>query len=98
MRISSRTVALLLSGFALYRWRPHDSSMAYFLFALLVALVLIWFPEKIDEYTFGTWTKGNRIDVHTPPLMIAIFGWMLLLVEVVVVTHPEWITHFFYGS
>lgn len=28
-------------------------------------LLLIWFPEQVDDYTFGTWDKGNRINVHT---------------------------------
>lgn len=42
-------------------------------------LLLIWFPSEVDEFTFGAWYQGYRIDSHTPPVLIAWFGWILLL-------------------
>jgi uncharacterized membrane protein YoaT (DUF817 family) len=42
-------------------------------------LLLIWFPREVDEFTYGAWTKGNRIDSHTPAVLIAGFGWILLV-------------------
>lgn len=42
-------------------------------------LALIWFPEQIDDLSFGAWTKGAQIDAHTPPVAIAAMGWLFLL-------------------
>jgi hypothetical protein len=81
----------------LLRLWPSMSTVGYVLLALAAPIVLIWFPEQVDDYTFGMWDKGNRIDVHTPPLMIAIFGWALLLLEASVVFYPPWLAHFLYG-
>jgi hypothetical protein len=39
--------------------------------------VLIYFPDTIDDWTFGTFTRGGQIDSHTPPWMIAGLGWIL---------------------
>ena len=50
-----------------------------------------------DEYTFGTWDKGNRIDRHTPPVMIVMFGWVILFLEASIVFDPDWVTRFLYG-
>jgi hypothetical protein len=43
------------------------------------ALALIWFPKQIDDITFGAWYRGYQIDSHTPGVLIAAMGWMLLL-------------------
>jgi uncharacterized membrane protein YoaT (DUF817 family) len=42
-------------------------------------LALIWFPNAINEYTLGTWSRGGQIDTPTPPPLIAAFGWILLI-------------------
>jgi len=42
-------------------------------------LALIWFPEEVDEFTFGAWYRGNQIDSHSPPVLIAVMGWVALL-------------------
>jgi hypothetical protein len=42
-------------------------------------LVLIWFPDEIDEFTYGAWYRGYQIDSHTPPVLIASMGWIVLL-------------------
>ena len=48
-------------------------------------LSLIWFPDDVNDLTMGSWTKGAQIDVPTPPLMIAGFGWLVLLAISIVV-------------
>jgi hypothetical protein len=65
----------------MFRVLPNSSGLVGVLLAVTPPIILIWFPEQVDDYTFGLWYKGNRIDSHTPPLMIAIFGWALLLLE-----------------
>jgi hypothetical protein len=47
---------------------------------LFVALILIWFPKDVNEMTLGLWHAGYKIDAPTPPLMIAAFGWAILIV------------------
>jgi hypothetical protein len=42
-------------------------------------LALIWFPEQIDELTFGAWYRGYQIDSHTPGVAVAAMGWAFLL-------------------
>ena len=42
-------------------------------------LALIWFPEQIDDLSFGSWSTGAQIDTHTPAPVIAFMGWVLLL-------------------
>ena len=44
-----------------------------------LAEVLIFFAGQIDDLTFGSSGKGYQIDRHTPPFLIAGFGWLLLL-------------------
>jgi hypothetical protein len=46
---------------------------------LLPRPVLVGFPAQIEDYTVGMWSKGNRIDVHTPAFLIASMGWLFLL-------------------
>lgn len=42
-------------------------------------LALIWFPEQIDDLTFGAWSRGSQIDRHTPAAAIVSMGWVFLL-------------------
>lgn len=42
-------------------------------------LTLIWFPQQIDDLTFGAWYRGYQIDSHTPGIAIAAMGWLFLL-------------------
>ena len=50
----------------------------YCLFTVIV-LVLIWFPDEVNDYTVGLWIDSYKIENPTPPFMIAGFGWILLL-------------------
>ena len=42
-------------------------------------LALIWFPEQIDDLTYGTWSRGHQVDSRTPKDAIAALGWAILL-------------------
>ena len=46
-------------------------------------LALIWFPEQIDDLTYGAWYRGYQIDSHTPSGAIAVLGWFILLLCVI---------------
>ncbi|MBL9081817.1 MAG: hypothetical protein JNK76_08435 [Planctomycetales bacterium] len=45
---------------------------------LLLPLALIWFPEEFGSFT-GYIGHGRRIDAETPPVLISLLGWLLLL-------------------
>jgi hypothetical protein len=53
-----------------------------------IGLVLIYFPDTIDDLTFGTFTRGGQIDAHTPPWMIAGIGWILIILMVAALFRP----------
>jgi hypothetical protein len=59
------------------------------------ACLIIWFPDVVDDVTFGTTRAGYQIDSHTPPWLIEIAGWVLLLLHVSVRFFPNWIGHAF---
>lgn len=83
MNISlSRALSLLVVAAAYVRayWIPHG-----FLIVTLIStpiLALIWFPEQIDDLTYGAWYQGAQIDSHTPGLAVAALGWLFLLLFV----------------
>jgi hypothetical protein len=80
MNISlSRALSLLVVAAAYVRacWVPSG-----FWIVTLVSgpiLALIWFPEQIDDLTFGAWYQGSQIDSHTPGIAVAALGWIFLL-------------------
>jgi hypothetical protein len=90
-RLVNRSLTFIVVAASVLRVMPDLEGSALIFLALAPPIVLIWFPEQVDEYTFETWYKGNRIDSHTPPLMIALFGWILLLLEASVVFAPKWV-------
>jgi hypothetical protein len=78
IRLVSRILSLVVVAAALWRvWDVHTGPW-YVVLVVIPALVFIWFPETVDDYTFGTWAYGNRIDSHTPAFLIASLGWVLL--------------------
>jgi hypothetical protein len=83
MNISlSRALSLLVVAAAYVRacWIPHG-----FLIVTLISapiLALIWFPEQIDDLTYGAWYQGAQIDSHTPGVAVAALGWLFLLLFV----------------
>ena len=78
----SRVLSLLVVAVAHVRawWVPSG-----FWIVTLVSspvLALIWFPEQIDEFTFGAWYRGYQIDSHTPGVAVAAMAWIFLLLFV----------------
>jgi hypothetical protein len=75
----SRVLSLLVVAATYVRacWIPSGFWIVTFVSGPLLAL--IWFPEQIDDLTYGTWYKGNQIDSHTPGAAIAAIGWIFLL-------------------
>jgi hypothetical protein len=56
---------------------PSGFGLVILIFVPLLAL--IWFPEQIDDLTYGAWYRGYQIDSHTPGVAIAALGWFILL-------------------
>ena len=75
----SRVLSLLVVAAAYLRafWIPSGFWIVTLVSGPLLAL--IWFPEQIDEFTFGGWYRGYQIDSHTPGIAIAALGWIFLL-------------------
>jgi hypothetical protein len=75
----SRVLSLAVVAAAYLRswWIPSG----FWVVTLVCApvLALIWFPEQIDDLTFGAWYRGYQIDSHTPGIAIAALGWVFLL-------------------
>ncbi len=46
--------------------------------ALLLPLVLIWFPDELGSM-IGYAGRGGNIDVETTPIFISIMGWFFLV-------------------
>ncbi len=79
MRLStSRLLSLVVTAAAGLHVLRTSMQSWYVLIMVVPALLLIGFAEQIDEPTFGTWHHGYRIDTHTPAVLIAGFGWILL--------------------
>ena len=83
-RLTSRALSLAVAAAVLLHILRISPRSWYVTLIIVPALVLIWFPDEIDELTFGVWTRGYQIDTHTPGPMIAAVGWILLIVEAVV--------------
>lgn len=47
---------------------------------LLIPLACIWFGEELGAYT-GSW-GARSIDAESPGCLVAFFGWVLLLIPV----------------
>jgi len=75
----SRVLSLLVVAAAYVRawWIPSGFWIVTLVSAPILAL--IWFPEQIDDLTFGTWSGGYQIDSHTPGVAVAALGWIFLL-------------------
>jgi hypothetical protein len=83
MNISlSRALSLLVVAAAYVRacWIPSGFWLVTFVSAPILAL--IWFPEQIDDLTFGAWYQGSQVDRHTPAIAVAALGWIFLLLFV----------------
>ena len=45
---------------------------------LLLPLALIWFPEELGSMT-GYVGRGGNIDTESPPILVSIMGWFILV-------------------
>jgi uncharacterized membrane protein YoaT (DUF817 family) len=95
VRSTSRALSVLLVLAALWRAWPESLLIWYVVIIGGPGLVVIWFPELIDELFFGTWHHGYRIDSHTPAVLIAAVGWVLLLINLSIVFDPALISRLF---
>ena len=75
----SRILSLLVVAAAYLRalWIPSGFWVVTLVSAPILAF--IWFPEQIDDLTFGTWYGGSQVDAHTPGTAVAALGWIFLL-------------------
>ncbi len=90
--ICSRNLAFLLSIADLWRVRAYDRGVWYVLTSDGLALIFIFFADEIDDLTFGQWVGqgAGKIDVHTPPFLIALFGWVILLLNTAMLFFTAW--------
>jgi len=95
MRWLSRSLSLVVVAASLWKALNADLGIGYVALGIVPILVLIWFPETVDEYTFGNWLYGYRIDSHTPALPIAAAGWILLLPSAYILFDPDGIAQLF---
>jgi hypothetical protein len=85
----SRSLSLAVLAIAYLRaWHIHPG-LWYVTLTAVPLLLLIWFSTEIDEFTFGNWYYGYRIDPHTPPTFIAWFGWIFLLLFTALLFYPQ---------
>lgn len=95
LHVISRGLSLVAIAVALWFALPFERGGWYVLLILVPSLVFIWFPREVDEFTFGTWRHGYQIDAHTPPVLIAVAGWLLLLIDASFVISPNFIARVF---
>lgn len=75
----SRLLSLVVVAAAYVRVWSIPAGIALVTLIVVPLLALIWFPEQIDDLTYGAWYRGYQIDAHTPSGAIAALGWLLLL-------------------
>ena len=81
MKLSvSRVLSLLVVAAAYARVWSIPSGFLVVTLVCVPVLAFIWFPEQIDDLTYGAWYRGYQIDSHTPSGAIAALGWLILLV------------------
>ena len=84
MNASRLVSGLLYVGCLVFAVADGDGRELFGVFVgVLVPVVLIWFPEEVNDFTLGMLWDGSVIDRPTPPALIAGFGWVLLLLVVV---------------
>jgi hypothetical protein len=92
--LSHQSLALVVVLVTLIGAWPNHHLMWSVAFMDGMALLLIYFPDTIDDLTFGLVTRGGPIDAHTPPWMISFVGWLLiLLMAAVLYTQKHALSH-----
>lgn len=75
----SRVLSLVVLAAAYVRAWSIPRGFWFVTLVFLPVLALIWFPEQIDDLTYGAWYRGYQIDSHTPSGAIVVLGWLILL-------------------
>lgn len=75
----SRVMSLIVAAAAYIIAWPIRGSFWVVTFVCGPLLLLIWFPQEIDDFTFGGWYRGSQINTHTPGFLIAAMGWIFLV-------------------
>ena len=90
-----RNFALLLTIADLWRTSIYAHGIWFVLIVDGIALVFICFADEIDDLTFGQWFEGigipSKIDAHTPPFLIAFFGWAMLVLNTAMLFFTNWL-------
>jgi hypothetical protein len=87
-----RNFALLLVFAHLCRLSFFDHGVWHVLLFDGLALALIMFSREIDDMTFGQWfPDAGKITAHTPPFLIAGFGWLMLLANTAMLFFTNWL-------
>jgi hypothetical protein len=76
-QLLSGSIALI--GLLVAFFHLHTHTLLNYCLFTVIELVLIWFPEVVNDYTLGLWNNGYKIQNQTPTTMIAGFGWILLV-------------------
>jgi hypothetical protein len=79
----SRILSVVVVAAAYVRAWTIPSGFWVVTLVVVPVLALIWFPEQIDDLTYGAWYRGYQIDSHTPSGAIAVLGWFILLLCVI---------------
>lgn len=79
---TSRVLSLAVSmiGMVAAAFQFHPERIVDYCIIIAAATALIWFPDAISYNAVRKWVDGYSIDNPTPPLMVAAFGWIALLV------------------
>ena len=77
--LSQRSLSVAFALVTLAAAWPKSNLMVAIALVDAVALLLIFFPETIDDFTYGSYSRGGQIDSHTPSWMISGVGWLLML-------------------
>lgn len=77
-RIAALIVAVVWLAPAMVQQGALTVAVGKLALVLLLPLALIWFPEELGSFT-GYIGRGRRIDTETPPVLISLLGWLLLL-------------------
>ena len=89
--LASRILALLIGAAAVIHVLPNGLHALWVFLQCGLACVFIWFPQTVDDFTFGMTRAGHHIDSHTPAWMIAAMGWIFLLLRSTTTINPGWI-------
>jgi hypothetical protein len=76
-RAISGAIYLTIAGISLASMESNEAFVMTI--GPLVPLMMIWYPDEINDFTLGWTGEGGTIDKPTPGFLISGFGWILLL-------------------